>query len=253
MNGGSGGAGGAGGGGAGNVAGAGANGTANTGGGGGGGRGASAGGNGGSGVVIVRYATADLTATGGTITTDGAYTIHTFNASGTFEVTDVPMPPVADFSGTPTTGTAPLTVQFTDLSTNTPTSWAWDFGDGDTDTVQNPSHVYTTAGTYTVELTATNASGSDAEVKIDYIDVSSPVSGSSGGGALWAKGRGALNLKRRKRPLTEAENEELRERLQAIAAAQAIPMAAIDPAASVMADDDDDDMILQAVLLRILH
>ncbi|MBN1167590.1 MAG: PKD domain-containing protein, partial [Methanospirillaceae archaeon] len=39
---------------------------------------------------------------------------------------------VADFSGTPTSGTAPLTVQFTDLSTGGPTMWAWDFGDGGT-------------------------------------------------------------------------------------------------------------------------
>ena len=38
-----------------------------------------------------------------------------------------PPPPVANFTGTPTSGTAPLTVQFTDTSTNAPTSWAWDF------------------------------------------------------------------------------------------------------------------------------
>ncbi|NIM51496.1 MAG: PKD domain-containing protein, partial [Gemmatimonadales bacterium] len=57
----------------------------------------------------------------------------------------------------PTTGTEPLTVSFTDLSTGSPTSWSWDFGDTGTDAVQNPSHTYTAAGSYTVSLTAYNA------------------------------------------------------------------------------------------------
>ncbi|MBD3257048.1 PKD domain-containing protein, partial [candidate division GN15 bacterium] len=83
-------------------------------------------------------------------------------------------PPVADFTGNPTSGTAPLTVNFTDASAGTPTSWSWDFGDGGTSTVQNPSHEYTAAGTYTVRLTATNANGSDDEVKTDYITVTEP-------------------------------------------------------------------------------
>ncbi len=80
-------------------------------------------------------------------------------------------PPVADFTGSPTTGDAPLTVNFTDLSSNDPTSWSWDFGDGGTSTAQNPSHEYTAAGKYTVQLTATNAYGSDTETKTDYITV----------------------------------------------------------------------------------
>jgi PKD repeat protein len=76
---------------------------------------------------------------------------------------------VAAFSGTPTSGYAPLTVVFTDASTNNPTSWSWIFGDGGTSTAQNPSHTYTAAGTYTVTLTATNAYGSDSETKTGYI------------------------------------------------------------------------------------
>jgi len=114
---------------------------------------------------------------------------HTYNAAGNYTVEltvtgpggsdtetridyiTVTAAPVADFSGSPTSGTEPLTVDFTDLSTNNPTSWSWDFGDGGTSTVQNPSHEYTTAGTYTVELTATNACGSDVETKVDYITV----------------------------------------------------------------------------------
>ena len=84
-----------------------------------------------------------------------------------------PVAPVADFTADVTTGSAPLTVIFEDQSTNTPTSWAWDFeNDGTVDsTIQNPSHTYDTPGSYTVSLTATNAAGSDGEVKTDYITV----------------------------------------------------------------------------------
>jgi len=84
--------------------------------------------------------------------------------------------PVADFSGTPFSGDAPLLVQFTDLSTNDPTSWQWDFGDSGTSTLQNPSHTYNSPGTYTVTLTATNTHGSDNETKVDYITVEKPFS-----------------------------------------------------------------------------
>lgn len=84
-----------------------------------------------------------------------------------------PVPPVANFVGSPTSGTVPLTVNFTDQSSGSPTSWSWTFGDGGTSTAQNPSHVYNATGTYTVSLTATNAQGSDGETKTGYITVSS--------------------------------------------------------------------------------
>jgi PKD repeat protein len=93
----------------------------------------------------------------------------------TFDIEPVvELPPVADFSGTPQSGDAPLTVAFTDLSTNTPTSWSWDFGDGGTSTEQNPSYAYVNPGAYTVALTATNAFGSDTQTKINYITVTVP-------------------------------------------------------------------------------
>jgi PKD repeat protein len=82
--------------------------------------------------------------------------------------------PVADFSGSPTSGTAPFTVSFTDSSSGNPTGWSWDFGDGSSSTAQSPSHTYTTPGTYTVKLTATNGSGSDTKTRSDYITVTAP-------------------------------------------------------------------------------
>ena len=83
--------------------------------------------------------------------------------------------PVANFTATPTTGDAPLTVSFRDTSTNSPTSWAWDFdtvtGTTTDSTLQNPSNTYT-AGTYTVKLTATNSTGSGS--KTATITVTNP-------------------------------------------------------------------------------
>jgi len=91
------------------------------------------------------------------------------------EFSSTPGPPVADFVGNPLSGDEPLTVDFTDLSTGNPTSWSWNFGDGvGTSTDQNPIYTYNNAGTYTVELTATNAYGSDTETKVDYITVTVP-------------------------------------------------------------------------------
>ncbi|MBT2519694.1 PKD domain-containing protein [Arthrobacter sp. ISL-28] len=76
-----------------------------------------------------------------------------------------PTAPVASFSASPTSGRAPLTVNFSDTSTGSPASWAWNFGDGGTSTTRNPSHTYTAAGTYTVRLTASNAAGSDSSAR----------------------------------------------------------------------------------------
>ena len=82
--------------------------------------------------------------------------------------------PTADFTGEPGSGNVPLTVSFTDQSTNNPTAWSWDFGDSGISTQQNPTHEYTSVGTYSVLLTATNSGGSDTEIKVDYITVTEP-------------------------------------------------------------------------------
>jgi hypothetical protein len=82
-------------------------------------------------------------------------------------------PPDANFTATPRSGTAPLTVQFTDISSGSPATWAWDFqNDGIVDShAQNPSFTYPSAGSYTVRLIAGNAIGSDTEIKTGYITV----------------------------------------------------------------------------------
>ena len=83
-----------------------------------------------------------------------------------------PSPPTADFSADVTSGCDNLTVQFTDLSSSNTDSWSWDFGDGSpVSTEASPSHTYSSPGTYTVTLTATNGVGSDDEEKIDFIVV----------------------------------------------------------------------------------
>jgi len=56
------------------------------------------------------------------------------------------------------------TVRFIDKSLNNPTNWTWDFGDGETSAEQNPVHIYTADGLYTVSLTARNAFGEDTKV-----------------------------------------------------------------------------------------
>jgi trimeric autotransporter adhesin len=90
-----------------------------------------------------------------------------------------PVPPTASFTATPTSGTAPLTVTFTDSSSGNPDTWAWDFeNDGTVDSnAQNPSFTYTTPNTYTAKLTVTNSAGSSSLTKT--ITVSPAGSGGS--------------------------------------------------------------------------
>lgn len=117
----------------------------------------------------------------------GTYLIaHTAtNAQGSmfvhapFVVNASPLPPlsapVAAFTSDTATGGAPVTVQFTDLSTGSPTAWAWDFnGDAIADsTEQNPSYTYNIDGTYTVTLQVSNDAGTDLETKTDHIRIGS--------------------------------------------------------------------------------
>ena len=79
-------------------------------------------------------------------------------------VTVTAAPPVASFSASsPTEGSAPLAVTFTNDSTGTaPLTYAWTFGDGSTSSARDPSHSYTTAGTFPVNLTVTDGNNQTA-------------------------------------------------------------------------------------------
>jgi PGF-pre-PGF domain-containing protein len=71
--------------------------------------------------------------------------------------------PVANFDGNPTSGSAPLSVQFTDRSQNE-NEWNWNFGDGNISTEQHPVNTYYSPGTYTVNLTVTNPNGMNSKL-----------------------------------------------------------------------------------------
>lgn len=97
----------------------------------------------------------------------------TYCQVGAWSIDDGLNPPVAAFSATPLTGSAPLSVAFTDASTNTPTSWLWErSSDGSSwstfSTSQHPTASFS-AGTWGVRLTATNAGGGDGETKLAYV------------------------------------------------------------------------------------
>ncbi len=103
----------------------------------------------------------------GTVSTTNLYWHHHSLIQG-------PEPPIASFTATPTSGDVPLSVQFTDTSTHAPTQWTWDFGDGNQSSSQNPLHVYTVEGIYTVSLTVSNSEGSDTNTQANLINVGPP-------------------------------------------------------------------------------
>ncbi|MHC1775520.1 MAG: PKD domain-containing protein [Lentimicrobium sp.] len=91
-------------------------------------------------------------------------------------------PPVANFSATSTSILTGESVIFTDLSAGNPTGWQWSFEGGtpSVSSIQQPVISYNTAGVYTVTLIASNANGSDTEIKTGYILVEDPVANFSG-------------------------------------------------------------------------
>ena len=95
--------------------------------------------------------------------------------------------PVANFTATPTSGTAPVNVSFTDTSTGSVTAWSWNFGNGSTSTSNKPSTTYSTPGTYAVSLTVTGSGGSNTATKSGYIVVSAANGGSGTSGSTSVK------------------------------------------------------------------
>jgi len=104
-----------------------------------------------------------------TLTVTNTYGSHTIG----IDVMVVPNTyPIPIFTWFTSNKKAPYTMQFSDASVGTPTSWLWDFGDGTTSTEQSPEHIYHYPGTYTVSLTVSNAYGtvSTTEEVLDAID-----------------------------------------------------------------------------------
>jgi PKD repeat protein len=97
------------------------------------------------------------TAASYTVTLTVAFSSGSKTVSQTITVTPAL---VASFTYTPTSPVAGQAVQFMDTSTGSPTSWQWSSSDGATSTSQNPSHIFTTAGSYTVTLTVVYSTGS---------------------------------------------------------------------------------------------
>jgi PKD repeat protein len=140
-------------------------------------------------------------------TADGVYTVnygttnshHAFNWSNNSGYITVNVTLLADFSGTPTSGilNPTLPVNFVDMSTGDGLyAWTWDFGDTGSSTLRNPSHSYTTPGSYNVKLTTSGSDGTTSKTKNGYITAISnstaaggslnftPIISSQGGGTI---------------------------------------------------------------------
>ncbi len=103
-----------------------------------------------------------------TVTNDGGSSTKVI----TNDILVVPQKPSANFNEAPTTGNAPLSVQFTDASSGGISTWQWNFGDGTGNvTTQSPLHVYNNPGTYPVTLTVANVGGSSTKQVLSCITV----------------------------------------------------------------------------------
>jgi len=80
--------------------------------------------------------------------------------------------PTAQFTTNNAVVCSGLFTDFNDASLDNPTTWAWDFGDGSTDNVQNPSHIFVNAGTFTVQLTVSNSAGSNTVSQVITVNQS---------------------------------------------------------------------------------
>gem|GEM_PF-6543041 len=93
---------------------------------------------------------------------------------GTFSMTRSALEVTSDFTANVTSGPAPLTVNFTNISQGQYSTSSWSFGDGGTSNLENPSHVYNNPGSYTVSLTVSGVGGTDTKTRTNYITVGQP-------------------------------------------------------------------------------
>jgi len=113
--------------------------------------------------------------TSGGSTAGSGWYVDSVSVQDAFCCTNLVTPPVADFIGIPTTGTALLAVTFNDNSTGTISNWFWDFGDSSTTNITTNSVVHTyAAGTYDVTLIASGPGGVSTNTKSAYITVWTP-------------------------------------------------------------------------------
>lgn len=115
----------------------------------------------GSPLVTTQHASHTYT-TNGTRTVTLTVTNVMGSQSSSQTVTITPPAVVTSFGHSTNGSTVPVVVTYTDTSSNSPTAWLWNFGDGTTSNLQNPTHTYTTPGTYTTTLAASNYAGGDS-------------------------------------------------------------------------------------------
>jgi PKD repeat protein len=158
---------------------------------------------------------------GVTASTTYSYTVSAVDAAGNRSAASAPVSATtpasapaltASFTTSPSSGPAPLAVQFTDTSTGGPTGWSWTFGDGTTSNLQSPSHSYPAEGSYTATLTVTGASGSSTSPPQTVTVTSTPQPGGAVtvGGSDQAVSTTALSTVTVPRPATGvADNDVL--------------------------------------------
>lgn len=108
-----------------------------------------------------------------TITLSSQNTALGCSSNATSQITILPKP-TPSFTNNPTTGCAPLTVNFTNTGSQTGATYSWDFGNGNISTAANPSTVYNGNGSYVVTLTMTSANGCSASISQNAVTLTSP-------------------------------------------------------------------------------
>ena len=150
--------------------------------------------------LIGQYSGAALPNGGSITSTTGSITLRQTTDQGvtesgfalTWQCLISTLPPVTNFSTSATVSCTGV-IYFTDISTQGPVSWLWNFGDGFTSSQQNPSHIYTNSGAYTIQLITANANGVDTLTLVNYITISLPVAPVVTGGTFCQYTSGVLS------------------------------------------------------------